>query len=241
MSMISRRESTSPASSCPAPWALTWMRRLCSSCAPADRRAARSAWSAALVGGSPAWGGGADLNQAGAGPEAGEQRRRVLGASRRGRHHHVGARRTGRRRPQRQQAARGDAVRVQRGAHERIARDGLVAAHLAGDPGRGLRPDGPTTPRHQRRRVTWPWCERPGEASRADVLVNRTTPTAAALRTSTQIARSSSARRGRRRRGSRRDAHKPMVVARTRPHDGAGRASSGQPGEDHDVAEVVAE
>src|SRR5271166_443952 len=50
-SITSRRESTSPASSCPAPWALTSIRRLCISCAPADRRSARSersvAWYAA--------------------------------------------------------------------------------------------------------------------------------------------------------------------------------------------------
>ena len=71
-----------------------------------------------------------------------------------------------------------------------------------------------------------PWYGRADDdtrAAREDVPVNRTTPTAVPPTTSAQIT-SNSTRHGRRRprgRSSRRDAHKPRVVASTRPHDGA--------------------
>ena len=106
-----------------------------------------------LVGGGPARGSGADLDQAGPGPEAGQQHALLPGArsarsgrSRRGRSrrdNHVDTRRTG---PDRHQPARGDPARAQRGAHERITPDRLGVAQLAGYPGGGLRPHGPGGP-----------------------------------------------------------------------------------------------
>ena len=113
-----------------------------------------------LVGGGPARGSGADLDQAGPGPEAGQQHRRaLLPGGRRRSDHHIGVRST---RGHRHQPARGDPVRAQRGAHERITPDRLGAAQLAGHPGRGLRPHGPGGPPRPggRHRV------RPGRRSR---------------------------------------------------------------------------
>ena len=64
VSMISRRESTSPASSCPAPWALTWMRLAVQQLRPGGPARGEVGRERPLVGGSPARGGGADLDQA---------------------------------------------------------------------------------------------------------------------------------------------------------------------------------
>src|SRR3954447_25496190 len=236
--MISSRESTWPACSCAAAWVLAWMVWLCSSCAPPDRRAARSAWSALAYAAAPPgavartsiWLGPVPKLASSTGASwltwaasAGEVTTTLAPGA-------AAAAASGTRRPEATPSAASAAhMRVSHAmlwsllscpATHAAARLLAAGAALAAVPARaGSR------------------CGLPGAAVRAELAVSWLAPPAAAAATTSPRA-TNSASRGRRAGGTRRAVHSRMVVTSTRPHEGArdGVAEDGAAG----VADLTA-
>ena len=123
---------------------------------------------------------------------------------------------------QRHEPARADAPRLQRSADGGIARDDRVAAHLAGDPRRGLGLWAPWRPGRMRPgRPAFP----AGCARAAGTAVALKAPLNASAVTATAAATTTAASTRQRLR-----THSLIVVARTRPHDGAAAAGLAESG-----------